>query len=515
VVAVILVALLASVGGLAALVALGSGDRSASRGPGVAVSTSPAPGATSPPRPELARFYSQRLDWSPCQDEFLCARLTVPLDYRRPAGDTLDLALLRVPARDPERRIGSLVVNPGGPGVPGTSYAAAADQAFGQPLRDRFDIVGPDPRGTGASHPVDCLADRELDAYVADDPDPETAAERREYQAWLTAFGEGCVGRSGALAAHVSTIEAARDLDVLRAALGESKLTYLGASYGTELGATYAELFPDRAGRLVLDGAVDLSADSEELALEQTRGFETALRSYVQNCVDSTDSCFLGNSVDEGTSRIRQFLDEVDARPLPTRAGRDLAVGNAFYGVIFPLYSRDFWILLSEALRSGFAGDGTTLLRLSDAYTGRTDKGDYADNRIEALHDISCLDDPAAIPPSEVESHVAAFEEVSPTFGRASAWGLTSCFGFPARATERLGEVRAAGAPPIVVVGTTRDPATPMKWAEALADQLESGVLVRRDGDGHTGYNAGNDCVDAAVESYLIDGTVPTDGLNC
>jgi pimeloyl-ACP methyl ester carboxylesterase len=399
--------------------------------------------------------------------------------------------------------------------VPGTSYAAAADQAFGAPLRERFDIVGPDPRGTGKSHPVDCLSDRELDDYVGGDPDPDTPAEKREYRRWLTMFGQGCAERSGALAAHVSTVEAARDLDVLRAALGESTLTYLGASYGTELGATYAELFPDRAGRLVLDAAVDLSLDFREMALQQAEGFETALRAYVQNCVDSTDSCFLGDSVGEGTDRIREFLEEVDASPLPTSTDRELRVGNAFYGIALPLYSRDFWTILSQALRSGFDGDGTTLLRLSDAYASRTEDGEYADNRMEAIYDINCLDDPSAIPPSEVGAHVADFERASPTFGRVFAWGLTSCFGFEPRTSEPLGEVRAVGAPPIVVVGTTRDPATPMAWAEALADQLASGVLVRRDGDGHTGYNSGNDCVDEAVESYLIAGEVPTDGLDC
>ena len=509
----LVVALVAAAGGVAALAALNRGD--GSRGPGVAVSTTPAPGATQAPRPALARFYSQRLDWSPCQESFQCATLTVPLDYRHPGGDTLDLALLRVPAGDPEHRIGSLVVNPGGPGVPGTSYAAAADRAFGAPLRERFDIVGPDPRGAGNSDPVDCLSDAELDGYVAGDPDPDTAAEERDYQAWLTAFGEGCIARSGPLAAHVSTAEAARDLDVLRAALGESTLSYLGASYGTQLGATYAELFPDRAGRLVLDAGVDLSADHLEMALDQTKGFETALRSYVQNCVDSTDNCFLGDSVDEGVARIQRFLDEVDARPLPTDTDRDLEVGNAYYGIVFPLYSRDFWIVLSQALRSAFDGDGTTLLRLSDAYTSRTEDGEYADNRLEAFYDISCLDDPSAIAPSEVDEHLPSFEKASPTFGRSSAWGLTSCLGFEARTAERLGEVRAAGAPPIVVIGTTRDPATPMKWAEALADQLESGVLIRRDGDGHTGYHTGNDCVDEAVEGYLIDGRVPADGLAC
>ena len=481
---------------------------------GPAPSTTPAPSATRAPTAELADFYGQRLDWAPCRTDFECATLTVPLDYRHPAGDTIDLALLKVPARDPGGRIGSLVVNPGGPGVPGTSYAAQAEQVFRAPLLDRFDIVGFDPRGTGDSEPVDCLSDQQLDDYIATDPDPDTAAEAVDYLHWVAALGRGCVARSGALAAHVSTIEAARDMDVLRAALGESTLTYLGASYGTKLGATYADLFPKRVGRMVLDGAVDLSIDNRQLALEQAAGFEGALRSYVQNCVDETDSCFLGDSAEEGLARIKQFLEQVDAEPLPTGTDRDLQVGNAFYGIVAPLYNRDYWYALSQALKAGFAGDGSTLLQLSDLYTSRGTDG-YTDNSAEAIYAINCLDDPYAVPASAVDDNVADFEQASPTFGRVFAWGLTTCRDVQVRSTEEPRDIRAAGAPPIVVVGTTRDPATPFEWAVHLAAQLRSGVLVRRDGDGHTGYNSGNACVDRAVESYLIDGTVPDDGLSC
>ncbi|MFC4783223.1 alpha/beta hydrolase [Nocardioides sp. MAHUQ-72] len=481
--------------------------------PAAPPTTTPDPEATRPPRADLARFYSQRLDWSSCDDN-LCATLEVPLDYRHPEGQALDLAVLKVPAQEPSRRIGSLVVNPGGPGAPGTQYAAQAGQVFRQPLLDRFDIVGFDPRGTGASDPVDCLSDDQLDAYVAMDPDPDTAAERATYLGFVDTLGRGCAERSGDLAAHVSTVEAARDMDVLRAALGESTMTYFGASYGTKLGATYADLFPDRAGRLVLDGAVDLSIGARELALEQAAGFETALRAYVQNCVDQTDSCFLGDSVDAGLARISSFLDGVDAQPLPTSGNRELEVGNAFYGIVAPLYNRDYWYVLSAALKQGFAGDGSTLLQLSDLYSSRGSDG-YDDNSAEAIYAISCLDDPYAITGDQVAGQLADFERASPTFGDVFAWGLTGCGGVQARSSEKPRQVRAAGAPPILVIGTTRDPATPMQWAEHLAAQLDSGVLVRRDGDGHTGYNAGNDCVDGAVEHYLLDGTVPQDGLSC
>jgi pimeloyl-ACP methyl ester carboxylesterase len=291
-------------------------------------------------------------------------------------------------------------------------------------------------------------------------------------------------------------------------------MTYFGASYGTKLGATYADLFPTKVGRLVLDGAVDLSIGTRRLALDQAAGFETALRAYVQNCVDETDSCFLGDSVEEGLARISSFLDEVDARPLPTGTDRDLRVGNAYYGIVAPLYTREYWYVLSAALKQAFDGNGATLLQLSDLYSSRGADG-YTDNSAEAIYAISCLDDPYAITGDQVAANLAAFEKSSPTFGDTFAWGLTGCDGVQVRSSEKPRDVHAQGAPPIVVVGTTRDPATPMKWAEHLAAQLDSGVLVRRDGDGHTGYNAGNDCVDEAVEGYLIDGDVPEDGLSC
>lgn len=512
----LVLALMVGVGGVAVLVALSSDDADTSpRSPtSDAPTTTPAADVTEAPSPALSRFYSQQLSWEPCRDGDQCATLTVPLDYRNPGGGTIDLALLKVPAADSGHRLGSLVVNPGGPGAPGTDYAASASSVFRDPLLESYDIVGFDPRGTGASDPVDCLSDDQLDHYIAADPDPDTPEEASAYEGWVRELGRGCAERSGAIAAHVTTVEAARDMDVLRAALGESTLTYFGASYGTKLGATYADLFPERVGRMVLDGAVDLSIGSRELSLEQAAGFETALRAYVENCIEQSDGCYLGDSLDAGLARIRAFIDSVDAQPLPAGGDRELDVGNAFYGIVLPLYSRDYWQILTQALGAGLDGDGSLLLQLSDLYTSRGDAG-YTDNSIEANYAINCLDEPYAITPAQVPANVADFEKASPTFGRVFAWGLTTCGGIRVEATERDRSVRAAGAAPIVVVGTSRDPATPYDWAVHLADQLESGVLVSRDGDGHTGYNAGNDCVDSAVEDYLIDGTVPQDGLSC
>jgi pimeloyl-ACP methyl ester carboxylesterase len=493
-----------------------TGDASSSSTAALAPTPTPEPGASEPPKADLASFYSQQLTWQSCRGKFECATLTVPIDYQDPGGETIELALLKDPADDPSRRVGSLVVNPGGPGAPGTSYAENSSFAFRQVLRDDFDIVGFDPRGTGDSDPVDCISDADLDALVASDPDPETPAEGQELQQSYETFFEGCMANSDDLINHVTTVETARDMDVLRAALGESQMLYFGASYGTKLGATYADLFPDKVGRMVLDGAVDLSIDTRQLSLEQAGGFEVALRSYVQNCVDD-GSCFLGDSVDAGLTTIQDLIASIDEKPLPTQdsGDRQLSVGNAFYGLVAPLYNKDYWSVLDQALELALNGDGTLLLRLSDLYESRNDDGTYSDNSAEAIVAINCLDDPYSITADQVPDQVPAFEAASPTFGDVFAWGLVTCHGVQAKATEKDTTIDAAGAAPIVVVGTTRDPATPYQWAVHLSDQLKSAVLVSRDGDGHTGYNSGNDCVDEAVESYLVDGTVPQDGLSC
>jgi hypothetical protein len=250
------------------------------------------------------------------------------------------------------------------------------------------------------------------------------------------------------------------------------------------------------------------------MALDQAAGFETALRAYVQNCLDSTDSCFLGDSVDEGLDTITGLLAEIEEEPLPA-GDRELTVGNAFYGIITPLYNRDYWFLLSTALTSALEGKGTALMQLADAYASRNPDGTYADNSVEANYAINCLDDPTSVSFAKVPSLFDAFEEASPTFGRVFAWGMVGCRGVAVTSSEEPLVVRAEGAAPILVLGTTRDPATPLKWARALAGQLDSGVLVERDGDGHTAYNSGNECVDGIVEDYLVDGDVPPDGTTC
>ncbi len=461
--------------------------------------------------PELEQYYEQDLNWQGCGGDE-CARLTVPLDYDAADGETIELAVLRARATSRDQRVGQLVVNPGGPGGSGVQYAKSGASSFGEEVTRYFDIVGFDPRGVGDSTPLECFGTRQTDELLSADPDPDTPAEVAELDRLTRELGEACLANSGELARHVSTDDVARDMDVLRAALGERLLDYFGASYGTLVGATYADLFPTNVRRMVLDGAVDPSLSNEELTLGQARGFETALRAYLRDCVRK--SCVLGSTVEEGSKRIVRLLEDLDARPLPTSTDRELTEGLALYGIILPLYVEDYWPLLSAALRQALNGQGDALLSLADAYSSRGPDG-YTDNSIEALYAVNCLDHPDSVPSSEVPSRIEEFEKASPTFGRIFAYSISSCASWPVESDGGTSAMDAAGAPPILVVGTTRDPATPYEQAVALAEQLESGVLVSRDGDGHTGFQQGNECVDGAIEDYLIGGKVPTDGLSC
>lgn len=470
------------------------------------------------PSPELEPFYSQELEWDACEeegDDYDCARLEVPLDYAEPDGETIDLKVLRAPAEDEDARIGSLVVNPGGPGSAGTELATRGSGLYGSKVRDSFDIVGFDPRGTGESSPIDCLTDAELDAYLSVSVDPNSPEAAVSAVEWQQRFGAGCEALSGDLVNHVSTVESARDMDVLRAALGDADLHYLGFSYGTSLGATYAEYFPERSERLVLDGAVDPSLDRIEGSLSQTAGFELAFRNYVEDCV-SGPSCVLGSTVDEGVANVEAFLDGLLVQPMVVEGDpRPLTSALATTGVQAALYGEENWPFLTDGLEMAFDGDGSMLLLLADFYADRNPDGTYGSNIMEAFYAISCLDDPSALTPEQAAPYAAEFEAAAPTFGDGGELGLGWCSGYTGRQDEEPREIRADGAAPILVIGTTGDPATPYEEAVALAEQLASGVLLTREGEGHTAYGAGNDCIDETVEAFLVDGDVPDDGTTC
>jgi pimeloyl-ACP methyl ester carboxylesterase len=511
----VVVGVLVFVVGLAAVVtwqAVGNGTPPSSGPLPVATPTrsqGPLPAVSGKLRP----FYRQHLAWTSCPGG-QCTRLRVPLDYSRPGGRTITLKVLRVPARDQAHKIGALVINPGGPGGSGVQYAQAATAVFGEPVLDHYDVVGFDPRGVGDSTPLQCVGTAQLDALVSYDPDPDTAAERDRLDALVHKFGAGCLRHDAGLARHMSTVEVARDVDVLRGALRQPKLDYFGASYGTFIGATYANLFPRHVGRMVLDGAIDPALSNLQLSLAQAHGFEVALDSYLSSCVGA-GGCVLGSTVGAAVARVQQLLSDVERSPLPTGTDRRLTVGLATLGIWAPLYVKSWWPMLTKGFTEAIRDhSGATLLSLADSYISRGPDG-YTDNSLNALYDVNCLDHDDYIPTSQVPKHFGEFEEVSPTFGKDFAFGLSTCSTWPIKSGHHSVALHAPGAPPILVLGTTRDPATPLAWAQGLASELDSGVLVTRDGDGHTAYHHGNACIDATVESYLVAGKVPRDGKSC
>ncbi|MBA2560143.1 MAG: alpha/beta fold hydrolase [Propionibacteriales bacterium] len=459
----------------------------------------------------LQRFYSQQVDWQDCGQN-QCAEVWVPLDYDHPNGRAITLALKRSPATNAAQRSGSLFINPGGPGGSGVDYLDYVD--LDGRVTNVYDVVGFDPRGVARSTPVDCLSDTDLDAYVASDPTPDDPAEVRQFQGVWSHYTTGCQRRSGPLLAHVSTVEVARDLDVLRELVGDKKLNYFGASYGTYIGATYAALFPRHVDRMVLDGAVDPLANPHTTEIGQAAGFDRALTAYLGYCVDSGD-CPLGDSVGGARQALIQFFKRLDASPLPTTSGRELTEGLAFLGVIVPLYSRDSWDYETSALRAALSGNGDTLLLLADYYTDRKPDGSYQDNSMEVQSAVNCLDHPEHESLAQIEAGASEFVKHSPVFGQAATWWPYACSNWPVLSTQPRPDYSAKGAPPIVVVGTTRDPATPYQQAVDLANELDSGVLLSRDGDGHTAYGSGNACIDNAVDTYLVSGKPPADKTMC
>ncbi len=463
----------------------------------------------------LEPFYTQVLEWEPCGDGMVCTTAKAPLDWEQPDQGEIDLALVRHAASGD--KIGSLLVNPGGPGASGYDFVMdSLDYAVGQPLQERFDVVGFDPRGVGRSSAVACYDAAQMDDFLYGIIPAERGSDEwiAEVGASATAFGQACSDESGDLLPNVDTVSAARDLDLLRAVLGDEELNYLGYSYGTFLGATYAELYPDKVGRLVLDGAIDPSASNFDVTKAQAVGFEGALRAYVEDCLNGSE-CPFGGTVDDAMDEIGRLLASVDQSPLRGTDGRMVGGDTLLTAIIYPLYSAESWPYLSEMLQSVMFGDADPALSFADGYYGRSEDGTYLDNSTEAFRSINCLDYTYQSDVAVMREQAAAIAAAAPTIGPYFGYGDLACVNWPYQSDRERAEIHAEGAAPILVVGTTGDPATPYEWAVALADQLESGVLVSYEGEGHTAYNKSNACVNGAVESYLIDGTVPTADPMC
>ncbi|MGK0721725.1 alpha/beta hydrolase [Leucobacter sp. W1478] len=472
------------------------------------------------PSAEFERFEEQDPKWKDCGDGLECAQVFAPLDWSEPGGERITLAMIRQPALSGSSQ-GSLFVNPGGPGASGVDYVRAViNGGIGDPLRQNFDIVGWDPRGTGASSSVTCLEAEEMDEFLFSLGEGQNL--ERGSDEWIAlaaeesaAFGEACLEATGPLLGHVDTMSTVMDLDMLRAIVGDEKLNYLGFSYGTYIGARYADTYPDRVGRLVLDGATDPTASEADVVREQTLGFEAALRAYVTDCLSRESCLFAGKSVDESMAHIGALIDQVDQSPIEASDGRMLGTDTMLTAIITPLYAQVNWPYLDDLFAGVEKGDAETAFLLADFYYDRVD-GVYQTNLMEAFLSINCLDYPrdAELDVERMRAQAAELDAIAPTIGRFQGYGDTFCANWPETAVESRDAVRASGADPILVVGTTGDPATPYRWSVSLADQLESGVLVTYHGEGHTAYGE-HPCVNAVIDEYFVSGKVPVADPNC
>ncbi|MEV7068929.1 alpha/beta hydrolase [Streptomyces collinus] len=456
------------------------------------------------------------LSWGRCKataegpapsSDWQCATLKVPLDWSEPDGETIGLGLIRAKARGDDR-VGSLLFNFGGPGASGVSMMPSYAPTVSS-LRERYDLVSWDPRGVAASEGVRCRGDKEIQAAESVDVSPDTPAEEQAYFEDAADFGEGCRKNAGKLMAHVSTADSARDMDRIRQVLGDARLNYFGISYGTELGGTYAHLFPKKVGRMTLDAVVDPGADTVGHAENQARGFQRALNGYLAST---------GQDPEEGTRKIADLLRRIDARPLPAGTpGRKLTQTLAVTGILLPLYSKDSWPTLTSALDAAERGDGSELLALADRYNERDPSGRYG-TTTHSQRVISCLDDRQRPTMAETKPLLPRFERISPVFGAFLGWDTAGwCHDWPVPGQHDTPEVSAPGAAPVLVVGNTGDPATPYEGARRMADELDKGVgvMLTWRGDGHGAYGSGSDCIDSTVNAYLLDGTVPKDGKVC
>jgi len=451
------------------------------------------------------------VEWKPCAG-LECASLSVPLDYTRPNGPHITLALARLPATG--TRKGVLFTNPGGPGASGIELLRAANDVFPSEIRSAFDLVSWDPRGVGASTPVRCLDD--LDAFFAVDRDPDSAAAVAANVSAAHAFVDACKKNSGNLLPYLSTASTVRDLDTIRAAMGEQQISFVGFSYGTYIGALYADRFPKRVRAMVLDGVVDPARSYADTAIDQARSFDDDLNAFFRHCRSDT-KCAFARGADPAVA-YADLAATIAAESEPATVDgehRTLGPGELDIGVASALYAgTDGYATLADALAQAGRGTGDGMLALSDVYTGRHTGAKYS-NETAAFYATSCVDAPAPPTVAATQALAARAAKVAPHFGPSTVWLGLPCTFWPVPPQGKVAPIHAKGAPPILVIGTTHDPATPYAWAQSLAAELASGHLLTSDAASHTSYGRGNACVDGNADRYLLELQVPAAGTRC
>ncbi|MDP5226678.1 MULTISPECIES: alpha/beta hydrolase [Arthrobacter] len=462
---------------------------------------------------ELKDYYGQKVAWASCEHGAECASIKVPVDYSNPQGGSIEIAVIKIAATGKSE--GSLFINPGGPG--GSGYDFVNDSAqwiLSDELRKNYDLVGFDPRGVKRSAPVTCLTDRERDAQRAVYYDPFTPDGLAKSIDEQRQTNQACEANTGPVLAHADTESAARDMDILRAALRNEKLDYLGYSYGTFLGSTYATLFPDRVGRMVLDGALDSTLTQSQLTIGQAKAFERSLHVFVEWC-QRNSGCPLSGNADEGVQRIQKLMNQYATDPPQANDGRVVTVASFVSGLIVPLYSTASWPNLRQALAAALVGDPSPMMQLADFGADRDSSGSYTSNSAFAFNAINCLDYSVDSAPEAMRNEAAELVRVSPTLGKYMAYGGIACDGLKTTAVRKVAPANYSGKAPVVVIGTTGDPATPYEWAQNLRKQLGNASLLTWEGEGHTAYGRAGNCITNAVDDYFVKGTTPADGLRC
>ncbi|MBN9238770.1 MAG: peptidase [Micrococcales bacterium 70-64] len=469
---------------------------------------------------ELLPYYSQKVTWTDCDNGAQCATVIAPMDWANPSPETdITLALAKHEAKG--TKLGSLFVNPGGPGASGYDLVHDdVDFAVDAALQRSFDVIGWDPRGVGRSTPVTCYDDAQLDQYLFGLPVNPVGSD-----AWLDEvtksavdFGQACLENTGPVLQFIDTQSTVHDLDMLRAIVGDKKLNYLGYSYGSDIGSYYIENFPSKVGRIVLDGATDSSISVFEVGLVQTKGFQLALENYLTACPDMFGAdCPFQDGKDAALATIRGLYDRYDATPVAGADGRLMDAGVLDTAMSMALYSQDSWSYLNDLFPEAEQGVTDTAFFLADYYYGRDSDGTYSDNSLEAFIAIYCVDYPVETDPAVLAEQNVELQAASPTTYRDyPPVGDLTCKNWPYQYIgPDITALTGKGAPDVLIVSTTGDPATPYEWGVALAKQLESAHLITYNGEGHTAYNKSNGCVDRAVDEYFTKGTVPATDPNC
>jgi pimeloyl-ACP methyl ester carboxylesterase len=443
---------------------------------------------------------------------FGCATISVPLDYAHPGGRTISVRLLRVHDRADVQRTGALLVNPGGPGGSGIDYTVEFAAAAPDRLLSHFDLIGFDPRGVGASTPIRCLSDHQKDVINAESPDIGTAAGFAEARRIAAEMASACSLRYGNALAQFNTVQTARDMDRIRQAAGDSRMNYLGFSYGTELGAQYAHLFPGTVRVAVLDGAVDPFTDFVASFTDDLKGFEAAFDQFAAYC-RRTDPC---RRLGDPRSAVYRVVAEADRSPIPSSAEGETRTATSSIvhtAVLSALYSRSYWPVLAQALLSAENGDSRLVFALADEYNRRTN-GHYT-NIADANTAITCNDSAPGPSDATIRATAASWAKRFPIFGRWDAPGLFQCQPWqPLRTVPPLPTARAT-ADAVLVIGNLHDPATPYQGAKDLTRALGHAELLTWDGEGHTSFLQGSACVDTHVVNYLLAGTLPPPGTTC